>query len=389
MAQFTIYRSSDSGATAMSGTVGSLINVLTACLVDGYTASVTSITRSGSTATVTCANAHGFNTGNSTTIAGANESDYNGTFTVTVTGTTTFTYTVPGTPTTPATGTITWKKLGAGWTKPYTGVNLAAFKNGGGCQMYLRVNDAGPGAGGAKEARALGYETMSDVNTGTGLFPTAAQFANGMFIRKSTTADATSRSYIVVADSRTFYLFVLTGDTAGCYYCAGFGEFYSLVTSDSYRNWFTARNAENNTGATVECMGLLSVLTAVTNNYVPRGYTGLGTAVDVGKHGDGVKGSTGGFLGTVANPNPEDGKLFISPVWIQDNATAPTPNIRGRMRGLWQWCHSLASATDQDTFSGTGLLAGKTFLVIKTFPAFTAGAVGVAIIETSDTLETN
>ena len=73
--------------------------------------SISSITRSGGTATVTTATPHGFTTGQSLTIAGATQTEYNGTFTITVTGTSTFTYTVSGTPATPATGTITARAL--------------------------------------------------------------------------------------------------------------------------------------------------------------------------------------------------------------------------------------------------------------------------------------
>lgn len=70
-----------------------------------YQESVTSITRSGSTATVTHSS-HGMATGDFSLIAGANEEEYNGCFEITVTGTNTYTYTVPGTPNSPATGTI-------------------------------------------------------------------------------------------------------------------------------------------------------------------------------------------------------------------------------------------------------------------------------------------
>lgn len=83
--------------------------------VSGYSAtaaSVSSITRAGTTATVTTAAAHGLATNDTVNIAGATQTEYNGNFPITVTGATTFTYTVSGTPATPATGTITWKK---GW----------------------------------------------------------------------------------------------------------------------------------------------------------------------------------------------------------------------------------------------------------------------------------
>ena len=69
--------------------------------------SVTSITRTGTTATVTTASTHNLFNGASITISGANETDYNGTFTIdVVTSLTEFEYTVSGSPATPATGTL-------------------------------------------------------------------------------------------------------------------------------------------------------------------------------------------------------------------------------------------------------------------------------------------
>lgn len=70
-----------------------------------YQATVTSITRSASTATVTHT-AHGMRTGDVVFIEGANQDEYNGKHTITVTAANTYTYTVSGTPTSPATGTI-------------------------------------------------------------------------------------------------------------------------------------------------------------------------------------------------------------------------------------------------------------------------------------------
>lgn len=69
-------------------------------------AAVSSLTRSGGTATLTTSTPHGFVTGQKVVISGVTQTDYNGAFTITVTGPTTFTYTVSGSPATPATGTI-------------------------------------------------------------------------------------------------------------------------------------------------------------------------------------------------------------------------------------------------------------------------------------------
>lgn len=76
---------------------------------DTYTLS--SLTRSDSTATATTSEAHGYEVSDYVTIAGADQSDYNGAFRITsVPSTTTFTFSVSNTPTTPATGTITVKQ---------------------------------------------------------------------------------------------------------------------------------------------------------------------------------------------------------------------------------------------------------------------------------------
>ncbi|MCW2405027.1 hypothetical protein M2336_001656 [Sphingobium sp. B1D7B] len=68
-----------------------------------YGKAVASITRSGTTATVTTSANHGFTTGQTVNIMGCTQAAYNGNFVVTVSSATVFTYTVSGSPTTPAT----------------------------------------------------------------------------------------------------------------------------------------------------------------------------------------------------------------------------------------------------------------------------------------------
>lgn len=78
------------------------------------TLTVSSITRSGTTATVTTSADHELSANDYVTIAGADQTDYNGVFRVLTAPTaTTFTYTVSNSPDTPATGTITavWNNL--------------------------------------------------------------------------------------------------------------------------------------------------------------------------------------------------------------------------------------------------------------------------------------
>jgi head-tail adaptor len=73
--------------------------------LEAASVSVSSITRSGSTATVTTSASHGLVTGDYTRISGATEEDYNGQFSITKTNATVFTYAVANAPSTPAGGT--------------------------------------------------------------------------------------------------------------------------------------------------------------------------------------------------------------------------------------------------------------------------------------------
>jgi hypothetical protein len=73
---------------------------------DGVQRAVTSINRTGSTATLVTTAAHGFTTGQSVRVAGANQAEYNGVHVITVLDADEFTFSVSGSPATPATGTI-------------------------------------------------------------------------------------------------------------------------------------------------------------------------------------------------------------------------------------------------------------------------------------------
>ena len=108
--------------------------------------SVSSITRSSSTATVTTAASHGYATADWITIAGASQSGYNGTFQITVTAATTYTYDLGSlTPVTPATGTIT--------------ARLGYIKHWG----KLRSANPNPGTYRAHTVRVTSYDRMRDL----------------------------------------------------------------------------------------------------------------------------------------------------------------------------------------------------------------------------------
>src|SRR5262249_50575169 len=149
----------------------------------------------------------------------------------------------------------------AGWTLPSLGgtnpgTNLRVYRQGAGNQYYMRVNDSAARAGTTdeaagsptrQEARIRGYETMSTITDPSSArpFPTVAQFASGLFIRKSSTGDGVTHSWIIAADARTMYMWILTGDNSGRYCFWGFGDIYSFKTSDTGHCLIAARGSES------------------------------------------------------------------------------------------------------------------------------------------------
>jgi hypothetical protein len=53
------------------------------------------------------------------------------------------------------------------------------YRQPAGSRFYLQVDDSGPGAGAAREARCFGFEAMTAYNVGTGQFPTVSQSRGG------------------------------------------------------------------------------------------------------------------------------------------------------------------------------------------------------------------
>lgn len=283
----------------------------------------------------------------------------------------------------------------SGWTTAFTGTNLRAYRqaavvSGTNFQYYLKVRDDAPSS--STDARIRGFETMTAVSAtndgtdGTNLFPTAAQLANSLFVRKSAvTTAAIYRPWVIAADSRTFYMFVGTGDTAALWFVYGFGDIYSLKTNDIGRCFIYARGTEAVATASVDNFDILDALgTNRANHYLARDTVNNVGAIAFGKIGDISLGHASGGVnvGTLPVSNIADNKIYVVPLRVIQ--TTGGNQIRGRMRGMWATVHPLASFADQETFSGSGDLNGKSFMVFKS-----TGNSGLYILETSDTWDTN
>ena len=345
-----IFHSGMSGAPVLSGTAGSMIGVLDACLVNGWgTATVDSVVIASGIATVTRGAGHPFEEDMVCEIAGASVTggSLNGERKVlSVVSATQYTIDAEGIPNQTATGTITHKVAAAGWAKAFSGTNLAAYRANDvtGNRFYCRVDDTG-----TQTARARGYETMTAISTGTGLFPTDALLNGGEFWPKSNAADATSRRWVIIASGKTFYIFSHWVNSATAVNFGAVGAFGDLVragSSDNYASFIYGYESAAHTGTpgTISAASELvcAGISASAGTCMPRSTFGIGSAITAVRSYPTFTGPNSaaaiysGGLGQGTNhatfPNGADNGLYLGQVVLMN----PTPvTYRGKMPGMY------------------------------------------------------
>jgi hypothetical protein len=342
-----LLRSTDTGAPVLSGTAGALTALLDACLQDGYNAKTpSSITRSGAIATVTFATAHGYAPDGLTKVlqAGWTQAEYNGIFQISNVSTNAYDITVTGTPATPGTGSGTSKAAPLGWSKTYTGTNKAVYRGNEvtGTRLYLRVDDNNPHSNGYQSAKMVGYETMTDVDTGTGLFPTVAQLANGIYCRKSEATSSAAKEWLLVGDGFEFHFFMrfVPNCSIPVYQQFHFGDPSSEMASDPYGCLIYGSTShaatwpyEGNETSLITTQ-LLS-LSPQAGHYFARNYTQAGSSSVASKCGNAQLGGSYLGIGAFSYPMPHNNGLYIAPLFVGDNTV-----IRAQLKSIYQPLHN-------------------------------------------------
>lgn len=367
--------SSQVGAPVLSGTAGSLISVLDACLVTGFnTKTIDSATFASGVVTLNISSGHNFVVGQYITVAGANETAYNGTYQVTAATTTTVQYAITGTPASPATGTITAQVAPLGWSKPFSDAsNHAAYRQAAGNQLYMRIDDNGPvttGSYGLSYLTAIAYllETMTDINTWT----PATGYAQ-CYIRKAQNLTATARPWIIIGDGSRFYLFTSWSesfpDTYSPYF---FGDILSYKAGDMWQTLLAGHYALDSDNYNPNNYNLFSALYNLANTATGKGMSLARSSSQIGGNISAllVNGGVCGMaiyapfgVGGLAFPNTSDNGLFFQPVFVQERTNPP--NIRGAMPGLWTPFQSPVTIAGYLTFSV--LISGvmRSMLVVR------------------------
>lgn len=358
------FDSTMSGAPALSGTAGALISVLDACLVNGFgTVTLASLVVSSNIATGTVSAGHGFSmigsaVGSVITIAGATPSSLNGTWRIaSVADSTHFTFVTSGISDQTATGTITAVRTPLGFSKVYSGTNKAVYRADDvmSSRLYLRVADDGTGS--ATYARVRGYESMSDVDTGTGPFPTDAQISGGLYWGKSSAASSTARAWRLIGDSQGFYLLV-NQDGSGAWISAAWVDIPSEKAGDAYRALIIG-----GTSTTVYNQGYLQTINSTTGHYFARSYVQTGTSIAAFKLSHYLAANGIGYYG-IAYPAPIGGQFYCAPVDVWEGTSyASATALRGPLPGIYAPLHPSAQLTDGSFQTDVIGLDGRTLLV--------------------------
>lgn len=376
------FKSTDPGAPVLSSAIGTLIAVLDACLVNGYNLmTASSVVVSGGVATATFASAHGFSKNRVVLVAGAGTSGINGEQRVTAVTTNSLSWAAPGIADGTIGGTITVKMAPIGFTKEFSGTNLAAYRSSdlaSSSRCYLRVDDSA-----VQNARVLSYESMTDVNTGTNPMPTAVQLAGGAYLYKSNAADNTARRWMLVGDGRLFHFWWFNGSY---FHSMSFGEFISWRPGDAFNTILAAQVASNSyTGSLVYC-------TSTNNNYatsygggvtVQRGNDQLAVSVLTGftslvfstNNGSGVAGISGSAA--MAYPSDVTGGFELYPVYVRTNLSTQNSSKRGIMPGVYHSSTDM-SAFDEQEIGGIPSNPGALFL---SWPIQSGSSIGRAQID--------
>lgn len=240
---------------------------------------------------------------------------------------------------------------GAFWQEVYTGTNKAVFRSINGDRYYFRVDDSN-----AQYADIRGFATMSDVDTGTGQFPTGTQQTNWSII-KSATANSTARTYVAIATDR-FCLILVNGGWTGSgqeLYC--FGEIVKANASDAGASVVKAYPATTTLGSNG-----FSVVADQSGNFM--NYNGSYTAttnnaasmMPLAKTADGGSAAQAGkFFGTAPTSSVRVAtynEIQLLPVYVGSSVSGSLGKLRGRLPHLFM--------TFNDT-ADSGLAAGDTF----------------------------
>lgn len=318
------FDSTMTGAPELPGTAGSLIAMLDQVLLSTGFGSVTlsSLVVASGVATATVNTGHGFFDHVVVLIGGSTPSGLNGDKRITKVSATVFTFDATGIADGAAAGTITAKMSPMGWTKAFSGTNKAVYARSSSQSTIpvLRIDDSN-----AQNALAVMYESMADVNTGTGPAP----LAGSVYCQKSSVASSVGRPWRLFADDRLFYLFI-NNDAATWASGLVFGDINSYREGDEYHCILV--------GGRSDYLRLYLAPVGDTQNcYLSRWYMNTKGAISSSRYSHARCPSYIGNGGMAELPNMADNCFHCWIIEIWESTTRP----RGVLPGCYCPLHSV------------------------------------------------
>ena len=337
MNQFTIYSSTDAGAPTLSGTAGTAVAVLDACLVNGYGSKAAA----GWSILYTSLNQRTYQSGNNTACPSVLQ--------ILDTNTTQFTA-VGGT-------SATSNTFQSGIPNPFPT---------------------------ASQQPSGIYGTKSN---------TASSAARPWFVI------ADNRTFYllvdVTSDLSAGYIAFYYGEMYSYRAASGLIDTSRLIIGGSFQNYTTSSSLARVTGSTN------GTAVDTVPEYMYQSVFNVGPPINIRKIADSAKSNMAVNVGTwhvtgapiISNgfsalpfPTVGDAAMYMSPSWINEPISGA---IRGHLRGIQYPLH-IQPLSNLDTFTAVGSLAGRTYKAFNCSGGNPGNIlVGQLFVETSATLDTN
>lgn len=234
-------------------------------------------------------------------------------------------------------------KAAAGWTKPYSGTNLAVYQSATGRLLHVQDDGARISAAFAR-IRGATSATGAEVADLVGAHPSTGNATWG----KTAAANTTERAWKAAATADQIWFFQSTGQTIdgyGVWHPWFAGYFMPSIPGDNgnfmvigYHGTATVTNVNFSTAIQ---HAFTATATASVNapGGLARNFDDTSSSVDAGylsssAEGQGSAGTTvPGFASVVPHPSPSQGGLPASPVFVYE--TGGVRYLRGQLPGIY------------------------------------------------------
>lgn len=314
------------GAPSISGEAGKLIQVLDACLINGFNLRSASISVSNGIATLSFGTAHGYLQHQVILVQNAPHAALDGEKIVLSVTTNSLTFSAQGVQDIQQTSGVEVKTAPVGgWEKRFSSGNIAVYRSTafGSTGFHLQVDDTT-----TTYATLNGFVDMTSHNSGTENF---ASF----YLIKSNVSSAATRPWSLFADNALFYISnAWMNDPAYAICC--FGDIVTYKPADAYHCLLAGFTSTSN-----QYTGSNNPFTTINNSAgkrLARAHNANVGAVAVTFHGSAIQTLALGS-GGLANPNPVSAGIEMSwPVHIVEPGLA----LRGHLPGIIQLLHNTA-----------------------------------------------